>query len=204
MANEDFDLFDQEGNRKYLTQEERSRFYHSIDKALSKPQDREKRTFALLLYYSGCRISEGLATTYKKVDYSAQGIVFETLKRRKKVHRFVPLPESYLTKLDDVHRVKDYQTGRANGKAIDRVWSFGRTTAWKIITKVMVTSSIEGIQATPKGLRHSFAIRHQLLKTPETMIAAWLGHTDTSMMAIYGRAIGLESREIARRFWEED
>jgi integrase len=68
----------------------------------------------------------------------------------------------------------------------------------------MVTSSIEGIQATPKGLRHSFAIRHQLLKTPETMIAAWLGHTDTSMMAIYGRAIGLESREIARRFWEED
>jgi hypothetical protein len=32
-------------------------------------EDREKRTFALLLYYSGCRISEGLFTTYKKVDY---------------------------------------------------------------------------------------------------------------------------------------
>lgn len=203
MPNEDFDLFDQEGNRKYLTQEERTRFYDSIDKALSKPQDREKRTFALLLYYSGCRISEGLATTYKKVDYSAQGIVFETLKRRKKVHRFVPLPNPFLTKLDDVHRVKDYQAGRAEGKYSDRIWSFGRTTGWKIITKIMAAAEIEGIQASPKGLRHSFAIKHQLLKTPESMTANWLGHADTSMMAIYGRAVGLESREIASKFWEE-
>ncbi len=203
MPNEDFDLFDQEGNRKYLTQEERSRFYDSIDKALNKPQDREKRTFVLLLYYSGCRISEGLATTYKKVDYSAKGVIFETLKRRKKVHRFVPLPESFLTKLDDVHRVKDYQSGRAEGREADRIWLFGRTTAWKTISKVMATAEITGIQATPKGLRHSFAIKHQLLKTPETMTAQWLGHADTSMMAVYGRAIGLESREIASKFWED-
>jgi integrase/recombinase XerD len=202
MPNDDFDLFDQEGNRKYLTQEERIRFYDSIDKALSKPQDREKRTFSLLLYYSGCRISEGLATSYKKIDYSAQGVVFETLKRRKKVHRFVPLPHSFLTKLDDVHRVKDYQAGRADGgKATNRIWSFGRTTGWKVTCKVMATAEIEGIQASPKGLRHSFAIKHQLLKTPETMTAQWLGHADTSMMAVYGRAVGLESREIASKLW---
>jgi integrase len=204
MPNDDFDLFDQEGNRKYLTQEERSSFYDSIDKALSKPQDREKRTFVLLLYYSGCRISEGLATTYKKVDYPAKGVIFETLKRRKKVHRFVPLPESFLTKLDDVHRVKDFQTGRAEGKETDRIWSFGRTTAWKTITKVMATGGITGVQATPKGLRHSFAIKHQLLKTPETMTAQWLGHADTSMMSVYGRAVGLEARDIASKLWEED
>lgn len=203
MPKEDFDLFDQEGNRKYLTEEERSRFYSSIDQALGKPQDREKRTFVLLLYYTGCRISEGLATTYKKIDYSSQGVVFETLKRRKKTHRFVPLPQTFLTKLDDVHRVKDYQIGRAEGKVTDRIWSFGRTTAWKTITKVMATAGIEGVQATPKGLRHSFAIKHQGLRTPETMIAAWLGHADTSMMAVYGRAIGLESRDIASKFWEE-
>lgn len=204
MPNDDFDLFDQKGNRKYLTQEERSGFYCSIDKALSKPQDREKRTFVLLLYYSGCRISEGLATTFKKVDYSAKGVVFETLKRRKKVHRFVPLPESFLTKLDDVHRVKDFQAGRAEGKETDRIWSFSRTTAWKTITRVMATAEISGIQATPKGLRHSFAIKHQLLKTPETMIAQWLGHADTSMMAVYGRAVGAEDRELASKLWEND
>lgn len=203
MPNEEFDLFDKEGNRKYLTQKERSQFYHSIDKALSKPQDREKRTFALMLYYSGCRISEGLATSYKKIDYSAQGVIFETLKRRKKVHRFVPLPDSFLVKLDDVHRVRDYQANRADGKVTDLIWPFGRTTAWKIITKVMTTAEIEGVQATPKGLRHSFAIKHQLLKTPETMTAQWLGHADTSMMGVYGRAVGLESRELASKLWED-
>lgn len=204
MPNEEFDLFDQDGNRKYLTQEERTRFYHSIDRALSKPTDREKRTFVLLLYYSGCRISEGLATTYKKIDYSAQGVVFETLKRRKKVHRLVPLPYPFLVKLDDVHRVKDFQSGKVEGKATDRIWSFGRTTAWKAINQVMGEAGIEGVHACPKGLRHSFAIRHQLLKTPETMTANWLGHADTSMMAVYGRAVGLEAREIASKFWEED
>ena len=67
----------------------------------------------------------------------------------------------------------------------------------------MATAKIVGIQATPKGLRHSFAIKHQLLKTPETMVAQWLGHADTSMMTLYGRAIGLESREIASKFWED-
>ena len=72
------------------------------------------------------------------------------------------------------------------------------------ITKVMAIADIEGIQATPKGLKHSFAIKHQLLKTPETMTAQWLGHADTSMMAVYGRAVGLESREIASKLWEED
>jgi len=204
MPKEEFDLFDQEGNRKYLTQDERSRFYNSIEVALGKPQDREKRTFVLLLYYTGCRISEGLATTYQKIDYSAQGVIFETLKRRRKVHRFVPLPHSFLTKLDDVHKVKDYQADKKSGKAEELIWSFGRTTAWKTITKVMEVAGIKGIQGTPKGLRHSFAIKHQMLKTPETMIAAWLGHADTSMMAVYGRAIGLESRTIASKLWEDD
>jgi integrase len=66
----------------------------------------------------------------------------------------------------------------------------------------MATAEISGVQATPKGLRHSFAIKHQLLKTPETMTAQWLGHADTSMMSVYGRAVGLESREIASKLWE--
>lgn len=54
MPNDDFDLFDQEGNRKYLTQEERSSFYDSIDKALSKPQDREKRIAFSASWPIGC------------------------------------------------------------------------------------------------------------------------------------------------------
>ena len=86
MANPDYDLFDAHGNRKYLTTDERRRFFAAIDRALPKPDDREKRTFALLLYYTGCRISEGLAVTHNKIDYGAGGVIFKTLKRR---NRFI-------------------------------------------------------------------------------------------------------------------
>ena len=56
-------------------------------------------TFALLLYYTGCRISEGLAVTYENIDYSMGGVVFNTLKRRKdNIYRFVPLPSSFFRK----------------------------------------------------------------------------------------------------------
>lgn len=117
----DWDLYDDQGNRKYLTPEEREAFFLAIPKAL----DRDKRTFALLLYYTGCRISEALAVTHGRIDYSQKGVVFQTLKRRKKIFRFVPLPDHFLTRLDDVHHVIDVQK-RTPGKEI---WAFGRTTA---------------------------------------------------------------------------
>ena len=40
------------------------------------------------------------------------------------------------------------------------LWSFNRAAAWTAIKTVMATAGIEGAQANPKGLRHSFAIFH--------------------------------------------
>ena len=40
MANPDYDLFDEHGNRKYLTTEERRRYFAAIDRALAKPRTR--------------------------------------------------------------------------------------------------------------------------------------------------------------------
>ncbi len=203
MANPDYDLFDEHGNRKYLTTEERRRYFAAIDRALAKPDDRDKRTFALLLYYTGCRISEGLAVTYNNVDFGAGGIIFRTLKRRKAVHRFVPLPPAFLAKLDDVHKVKDYQGDRRPAKAREEIWTFGRTTGWRAIGTVMAAAGIEGVQATPKGLRHSFVIQHQELGTPEHMIQRWAGWASRDMMEIYGRAVGQEETTIAQRLWQQ-
>lgn len=202
MAATDYDLFDDLGNRKYLTTAERQVYFDHIDEALSKPEDRNKRTFALLLYYTGCRISEGLAVTYSNIDYSAGGVIFKTLKRRKPVHRFVPLPSSFLTKLDDVHRVKDFQSDRSKGKAKEPIWPFGRTTGWRVISSVMETGGIKGVQATPKGLRHSFVIQHQELGTPEHMIQKWAGWASRDMMEVYGRAIGSEEQTLASKLWQ--
>ena len=187
-------LFDDDGNRKYLTLEERGLYFAAIPKAL----DRDKRTFALLLYYTGCRVSEGLAVTHGRIDYSKKGVVFQTLKRRKKTFRFVPLPGHFLEKLDDVHRVKDFQKDQADM----RLWTFERTTAWRCISDVMAEAGIQGVQATPKGLRHSFVIHHQELRTPEHMIQRWMGWASRDMIEVYGRAIGIEERKLAAKLWE--
>ena len=202
MASFDFDIFDAEGNRKYLNLEERQAYFAAVDRALNKSDDREKRTFALLLYYTGCRISEGLAITYDSIDYSGQAITFRTLKRRKTSFRQVPVPTNFLTKLDDVHHVKDHQTSKIKGDGQELIWSFGRTTAWRIITTVMEQAGIAGPQAAPKGLRHSFVIQHQALGTPTHMIQNWAGWSTAAMMEVYGRALGNEARDLASKLWK--
>ena len=105
----EWSLYDERGNRKYMTADERAAFFKSISPALPHSSGRIKRTFALMLYYSGCRISEGLSVTAKSVDFSERGVVFKTGKKRngKIKYRFVPLPDTFLEKLDDVHRIKD-------------------------------------------------------------------------------------------------
>jgi len=49
-------LRDKHGQRKYLNAAERKAF-----KSAAERKHREVRTFCLVLYYTGCRISEALA-----------------------------------------------------------------------------------------------------------------------------------------------
>jgi hypothetical protein len=51
-------LFNEQGQRKYLNAAERKAFKNAAEK-----QPREVRTFCLVLYYTGCRISEALTLT---------------------------------------------------------------------------------------------------------------------------------------------
>ena len=167
--NHDWDLYDAEGNRKYLTAQERKEFFKAIPAALNGKRGREKRTFVLMLYYSGARISEALGVTGGRIDYERRGVVFRTLKRKKQSFRFVPLPSSFLEKLDDVHHIKDFAPKYPDRK----IWTFNRQTGWAAVKTVMEKAGIKGAQATPKGLRHSFVIAHQQNKTPPHMIQEW-------------------------------
>lgn len=202
MATFDFDIFDSVGNRKYLNLEERQAYYRAIDPALAGSDDRKKRTFALLLYYTGCRVSEGLAVTHDNIDYAGRAVTFQTLKRRKTTYRQVPLPDPFLTKLDDVHHVKDHQVSRIKSDGQQRIWPFSRTTAWRVVSEVMQRAGIEGPQASPKGLRHSFVIQHQAFGTPTHMIQNWAGWASAAMMEVYGRALGNEARDLASKLWK--
>ncbi len=196
---QDWDLYDNQGNRKYLTAIERKAFFESIAPALPHAVGRTKRTFALMLYYTGCRITEGLNITHKNIDYTRKGVVIRTLKgkKEKKRYRFIPLPDSFLEKLDDVHHVQDVVKKQSN----KNLWAFGRTTAWRAIKDIMSHAAIEGAQATAHGLRHSFVIAHQQIKTPPHMIQQWAGWTSTEMLAVYGKALGAEERDLAEGIW---
>jgi integrase len=70
-------LHDRKGHRLYLTAEERAAF---LTAAQHFP--REVRTLCVILHDTGCRISEALALTADRVDFSGKAVVFETLKKR--------------------------------------------------------------------------------------------------------------------------
>lgn len=81
-------LLDQSRVRKYLTSSERKAF---IEAARQVPPKVE--TFSLTLEYTGACNSEVSALTPLRIDLSAEAIIIETLKRRRRcVFRAVPVP----------------------------------------------------------------------------------------------------------------
>lgn len=188
-------LYDRRGKRKYLTINERRDFLYTASKC-----PKEIHTFCATLAYTGARISEILALTPEHVDFTDRSIVIECLKKRHQgAYRFVPVPLELLKLLDQVHHIRDSQ--RHAARARERLWSWCRTTAWKHVKCTMHTTGIVGIQACPKGLRHSFGVSALQKQVPLTMVRKWLGHSRLSTTAIYADAIGDEERAIASRFW---
>src|SRR3954454_10848732 len=111
-------LYDAEGRRLYLTEEERRAFIAAAAKA-----SREVRTFCGVLHATGCRISEALALTPQQIDLSGRVVVFESLKKRRRgVFRAVPVPPELLDALDLVHSIREAQR-RGQAKAVLWPWS---------------------------------------------------------------------------------
>ena len=194
----DSHLFDGDGRRLYLTQDERRAF---LTAARSAPRD--ERTFATILHDTGCRISEGLAVTGRRVDLAGQRVVFETLKKRRSgVYRAVPLPTGTLDTLDMVHGLSEAHR-RKDARTLDApLWPFSRTTGWRIITSLMDEAGIvEGPHCTPKGLRHGFGMSAILSGVPVTTLRVWMGHATLNTTSIYLQAVAAEDRQIAARMW---
>jgi integrase/recombinase XerD len=100
-------LYDALGRRLYLTPKEGEAFLRT---ALG--HDRPVRTFCSVLYYTGCRLSEALHLTPRRVDFADQVLIVESLKKRRKgVYRAVPVPPVLLDTLDMVHGLKGFDHG---------------------------------------------------------------------------------------------
>ncbi len=191
-------LYNTDGNRLYLTMQERAAF---LDTArLVRP---EVRSFAETLAYTGCRISEALELVPKRVQLDAGRVVFRSLKKRREdVYRAVPVPPEYLDTLNIVHRIRDAQTSKRRGN--EKLWTWTRQHASsEIVKRLMITAGIpDGAHRTAKGLRHAYGVNAISRKIPLNMLQKWMGHADPKITAIYADAIGEEEANIAAQMWE--
>ncbi len=185
-------VFDHRGSRKYLNEAERKAFL----RVAQREPDAALRAFCLTLFYTGCRISEALNLTAERVDQSQKCLVFETLKRRREgVFRAVPIPQSLVGLLNQTCSRADVSS---------RVWKFSRPTAYRFIKRCMAQARIRGAMASPKGLRHGFAIACIGENIPLPTVQKWLGHARLETTGIYLGASGAEERKFARRLWRNE
>jgi integrase/recombinase XerD len=183
-------IFDSKGHRKYLNRSEIQLFLQAAQR-----EPREVYAFCWLLAETGCRISEALALDHTRIDPSTGFIVFECLKKRRRgIFRTVPISAELIQLIEHLPVFK-------RGAPI---WGWSRMTAYRRVRDVMDRVPIRGPQATPKGLRHGFAMAAACVGVPLNIIQRWLGHADIRTTSIYTDASGQEEMRLARRLWQNN
>jgi integrase/recombinase XerD len=190
------ELFHTDGQRKYLTQEERARFL-----AATEQFPCEVQTFCYVLTYTGCRPAEARALSADRIDLKAHTITFETVKKRQTgIFRTVPVPPDLIKMLDFAHNLRKAQQRKDRGKAV-QLWTWSEATTWRKVKEVMEAADISGVQASAKGLRHGFGVAAVQASIPLNLVQRWLGHAQLSTTAIYAEAVGKEEHDLVARMW---
>ena len=180
---------DADGRRKYLNQAENRRFVKATGEL-----PLAEASLCLMLYYTGCRISEALNLSADSIEWESNLVLIRSLKKRgKKVIRRVPIPVDLTRLLRKL--VKE-------SSAEESLWPISRSTAWRIIKYAMKEANITGAHASPKGLRHGFGARGAMEYIPVNMLQQWLGHSHPNTTAIYLNIMGDEERVLIKRTWK--
>lgn len=194
-------LFSDEGERKYLNADERSRFYRALDVI----KDSSERSFVELIFWTGCRISEALHLTYLRINVEGASVVFQTLKQhgknKGKRFRIVPVPGDFMRILDEACGVLNVLQHHCMQHSM-RLWPFGRKKGLGLVQKVMREAMIYGRRATARGLRHTFGVTCIMRGVPELRLQIYMGHASLRTTSIYTQLVGMEDRSILSRTWE--
>jgi integrase/recombinase XerD len=181
-------LYDPYGKRLYLTHAERLAFLDAV-----RTNTPMLNGLAVVLAFTGCRLSEALALTPNRIEQATGTIVFESLKKRRDgVFRAVPVPTKVFAALSPL--LQETPPNR-------RLFPIHRSTAYRQLVDVMQRAGLNGPQATPKGLRHGFGVSAVQRGAPLNMVQKWLGHTNIKTTAIYANAVGAEEYEMAMKIW---
>jgi integrase/recombinase XerD len=87
-----------------------------------------------------------------------------------------------------VHGIRELHAKRGKGRGV-RLWP------------VMQAAGLEGVPASPTGLRHGFGAAAVTAGMPLNLVQKWLGHAQLSTTAVYANAVDAEEKGIARRMW---
>jgi integrase len=180
--------------RKYLNQAERRRVLAAADELDLRPA-----LFALTLVWSGARISEVLAVTPCSFQIERSLVAFVTLKRRRWSVREVPIPPVLMQMIAEEFALSELQDDQVAQQV--RLWTMSRTTAWRVVKRLMGIAGVSGRGACARGLRHSFGVGTLQAGVPITLLQRWLGHARLSTTEIYANAIGPEELSFASQFW---
>ena len=82
-----------------------------------------------------------------------------------------------------------------------RVWSWGRTSAWKHVKSVMEAAGIPTSLTTPRAIRHAFGVNAIQSGVALNVLQKWMGHAQIETTAIYANVLGKEERALAQKTW---
>ena len=125
-----------------------------------------------------------------------------SVRRKRRAEGWCEIPDSpeLLHAHELVHALRS-----APAKAASKpLWAWSRATAYRKIARTMADADIEGPQACPKGLHHSFGIAVVAAGVPPPTIAAALGHADLQTATVFTTAAGLEARDFLARMRERE
>lgn len=183
------------GQRLYLNQEERAAFYEA-----AKISTKDKKYFALVLYYTGVRLNEALALKIENIDLKDKSIIVQSLKKRGRIHyRSIPVPETFLEEFVGAYDIRRLMMNQKNAKL--PIFNFVDRSAKRYIKSIMEKASISGPQASAKGLRHSYGVAAIEAGIPVTELQQLLGHTYLETTRIYTRIQEVDRHQLISKMW---
>lgn len=209
-------LWNTTGKRLYINTQEREQF---LD-ACKYLKNSKHRMLCEVIHWSGCRISEALELSPNRINVNDKTIIFRTLKRRatnkngtaKLPHfRAVPIPSELIESLDLIFQIRNAQRINKENTLNVYFWhsqrdnkkQMNRTTAWRIVSKVLNDCNIVGPHANPKGFRHGFGVSMTLAGMDVYKLKDRLGHATADTTEIYRQAIGLEDHQLQMAYWNK-
>jgi len=140
------------------------------------------------LWQTGARITEALSVKVSDIDFYSKVVHMPSLKKKSPQIKTIPLQGELLGELGAY-------IGQKGLKKDDRIFSFTRQHAHRIVRDACIKVGIEKERSHPHVLRHSFSVNAVLQRVPLPILQRWLGHSDIKNTMVYLQILSQDTRD---------